>query len=49
MHDLRASSYEEAIMWHGHSPKSDSYKSAQKFWALPTADRKALVRFLESI
>lgn len=49
MHDLRASSYEEAIMWHGQSNKSSAYVSTQKFWKLSTKDRKALVKFLKSI
>lgn len=49
LHDCRANSVEEAIMWHGYSNKSDAYGPAQKFYNLPTADRKAVVKFIESI
>lgn len=49
LHDMRADTYEEAIMWHGYSSNSQAYRSTQQFWNLPTEDREALVRFLESI
>lgn len=49
LHDMRADSYEEAIMWHGYSANSQAYRSTQQFWQLSTADRNALVKFLKSI
>ena len=49
LHDCRARSVIEAIMWHGYSKKSDAYESAEKFYNLPKSDRDAVVRFIESI
>lgn len=49
LHDCRARTIVEAIMWHGYSKKSDAYESTVKFYNLPKADRDAVVKFIESI
>ena len=49
LHDCRARTVVEAIMWHGYSKKSDGYRATEKFYNLPKADRDAIVRFIESI
>ena len=49
LHDCRARTVIEAIMWHGYSKKSDAYSSTEKFYNLPKADRDAVVKFIESI
>ena len=49
LHDCRARTVVEAIMWHGYSQKSDAYESTVKFYNLPKADRDAVVKFIESI
>lgn len=49
LHDCRARSIVEAIMWHGYSKQSDAYKSTEKFYNLPKTDRDAVVKFIESI
>ena len=49
LHDTRARTVIEAIMWHGYSKKSDAYSSTEKFYNLPKADRDAIVKFIESI
>lgn len=49
LHDCRARTIVEAIMWHGYSKQSDAYKPTEKFYKLPKADRDAVVRFIESI
>ena len=49
LHDCRARSVLEAIMWHGYSQRSDAYASTVKFYRLPKADRDAVVKFIESI
>ena len=49
LHDCRARTVIEAIMWHGYSKQSDAYKATEKFYNLPKADRQAIVRFIESI
>ena len=49
LHDCRARTITEAIMWHGYSKKSDGYRATEKFYRLPKADRQAIVRFIESI
>ena len=49
LHDCRARSVVEAIMWHGYSKQSDGYRAASKFYQLPKADRDAIVKFIESI
>jgi CxxC motif-containing protein (DUF1111 family) len=49
LHDCRARTVVEAIMWHGYSKKSDAYRATEKFYKLPKADRDAVVRFIEAI
>ena len=49
LHDCRARTLVEAIMWHAYSKKSDAYKATERFFYLPKTDRDAVVRFLESI
>ena len=49
LHDCRARSVVEAIMWHGYSRQSQGYRATEKFYNLPKADRDAIVRFIESI
>ena len=49
LHDTRARTVIEAIMWHGYSKKSDAYSSTEKFYNLPKADRDAVVKFLRAI
>ncbi|MDR0829904.1 MAG: hypothetical protein LBN95_07315 [Prevotellaceae bacterium] len=48
LHDMRARSVIEAIMWHG-SESSDARRSVERFRELPKADRDAIVKFIESI
>jgi CxxC motif-containing protein (DUF1111 family) len=45
LHDGRARSFEEAILWHG----GEAEASSEAFKALPKKDRQALLRFLESL
>lgn len=45
LHDGRARSAEEAILWHG----GEARLARDGFRALPTADRGALLRFLDSL
>lgn len=49
LHDCRARTVIEAIMWHGYSKQSDGYLATEKFYHLPKADRDAIVKFIESI
>ena len=49
LHDCRARTVVEAIMWHGYSKKSDAYEHTVKFFNLPKADRDAVVKFIEAI
>ncbi|MCR5130087.1 MAG: c-type cytochrome [Prevotella sp.] len=49
LHDCRARTVIEAIMWHGYSKKSDAYASTVKFYNLSKDDRDAVVKFIESI
>ena len=49
LHDCRARTVVEAIMWHGYSRQSDAYQATEAFYRLPKADRDAIVRFIESI
>lgn len=48
MHDCRARTVVEAIMWHG-APGSDARRSVENFRKLTKADRDAIVKFIESI
>jgi len=45
LHDGRARSIEEAILWHG----GEAQKSRDAFRSMPEADRHALINFLESL
>ena len=49
MHDCRARTTMEAIMWHGFSSQSDARYSVEQFRKLPKADRDALIRFVDAI
>lgn len=49
LHDCRARTTLEAIMWHGTSEQSDAYSTVTAFRALPKADRDAVVKFLDAI
>lgn len=49
LHDCRARTTLEAIMWHGYSPQSDAYHTVVKFRALPKDDRDAIIRFVDAI
>lgn len=49
LHDCRARTTLEAIMWHGYSPQSDAYHTVVKFRALTKADRDAIIRFVDAI
>ena len=49
LHDCRARTVVEAIMWHGYSKQSDAYRPVEKFYNLPKTDRDAIVKFIESI
>ncbi|MBT6177346.1 MAG: carbohydrate-binding protein, partial [Deltaproteobacteria bacterium] len=45
LHDGRARSLDEAILWHG----GEAEASKEAFRLMPAADRQSLIRFLESI
>lgn len=49
LHDCRARTTLEAIMWHGTSEQSDAYYSVKKFRELSKEDRDAIVKFIDSI
>lgn len=49
LHDCRARTAMEAIMWHGFSPGSDARYSIEKFRKLPKSDRDAVVKFVDAI
>ena len=49
LHDCRARTVIEAIMWHGYSKQSQAYRPTEKFYNLPKSDRDAIVKFIESI
>ena len=48
LHDCRARTVIEAIMWHGSS-QSDARKSVEKFRNLSKSDRDAIVKFIDAI
>lgn len=48
LHDCRAQSVIEAIMWHGNA-QSDARRQVEKFRELPKADRDAVVKFIDAI
>lgn len=49
LHDNRARTTLEAIMWHGYSPQSDAYESVVNFRKLSKKDRDAVIRFVDAI
>ena len=49
LHDCRARTIIEAIMWHGYSRRSDAYASTEQFYHLTKDDRDAVIKFIESI
>ena len=49
LHDCRARSVVEAIMWHGQSKESQAYNATVKFYQLSKEDRDAVVAFIEAI
>ena len=49
LHDCRARSVLEAIMWHGYSKQSDAYGPTEAFYHLKKEDRQAVIKFIESI
>jgi len=49
LHDCRARTTLEAIMWHGFSKESDAYGSAEKFSRLSKKERDAVIKFVDSI
>lgn len=49
MHDARARSTMEAIMWHGYSAESDARWAVEAFRELDKEDRDAVVKFIDSI
>ena len=49
LHDCRARTVLEAIMWHGYSKQSDGYMATEKFYHLTKEEREAIVKFIEAI
>ena len=49
LHDCRARSVLEAIMWHGYSKRSDGYRATEKFYHLNKDDRDAVIKFINAI
>ncbi|MCM1522147.1 MAG: hypothetical protein NC039_05785 [Muribaculaceae bacterium] len=49
LHDCRARTTMEAIMWHGTSAESDAAKTVDSFRSLSKAERDAIVKFLDAI
>ncbi|MBD5195733.1 MAG: hypothetical protein HDS87_08490 [Bacteroidales bacterium] len=49
LHDCRARTTMEAIMWHGYSSQSDARYSIEKFRKLPKKDRDAIIKFVDAI
>ncbi len=49
LHDCRARTTLEAIMWHGTSTESDAYETIEEFRQLSKEDRDAIVKFIDSI
>lgn len=48
LHDCRARTVIEAIMWHGHA-RSDARRTVEEFRKLSKSDREAVVKFIEAI
>lgn len=49
LHDARARTTLEAVMWHGTSAQSDARRSVEQFRQLSKADRDAVITFLDAI
>ena len=49
LHDCRARTEIEAIMWHGYSKQSDAYEWTLCFFYLKKSERDAIVKFIRSI
>lgn len=49
LHDCRARTVIEAIMWHGYSDRSDARYSVLRFRELDKADRDAICKFIDAI
>jgi CxxC motif-containing protein (DUF1111 family) len=49
LHDCRARTVLEAIMWHGYSKQSDGYRATEQFFHLSKDDRDAVIKFIEAI
>lgn len=49
LHDCRARSVVEAIMWHCYDQRSDAYNSALNFYNATKAERDAVVAFINAI
>lgn len=49
LHDCRARTTLEAIMWHGTNPQSNAYETTQNFRKLSKEDRDAIIKFIDSI
>jgi hypothetical protein len=49
MHDCRARTVTEAIMWHGFSQQSDARYTVEKYRQLSKADRDAICKFIDAI
>lgn len=49
LHDCRARTTMEAIMWHGYSPQSDARYCIEAFRKLSKPDRDAIIRFVDAI
>lgn len=49
LHDCRARTVTEAILWHGYSEESDAYWTVEKFYQLNKSDRDAVVAFIDAI
>ena len=49
LHDCRARTTLEAIMWHGVSEQSDAYQTVVNFRELTKEDREAIIKFLDAI
>lgn len=49
LHDCRARSVIEAIMWHGYSKESDAYWSTEQFYNLSKDERDAIVAFIDAV
>lgn len=49
LHDCRARTALEAIMWHGYSEQSDAYECIKRFRELPKDDRDAVCAFVDAI